>query len=302
MSETRAHETCAISAIVTAYQRPERTIATLRRLAACNPAPSEILVHVDANQRACAAAVAAALPHLRILVSETCVGPGGGRNKLIGAAQNALVASFDDDSYPYDADFFARAMRLAALFPAAALIGASIFHHGETVPADCQSAAPTASFGAGGALFRKADFLAAGGYVPLAVAYGMEEEDLALRLFDAGKTLLASPWLRVFHDTDLSHHASARVTAGSVTNLALLTWLRYPPAYWPYGALQTLNRIVWCARAGRYAGLLSGIAAIPGQLWAYRRARKPVSLQAMRGRRTARASGATQSFSAGGLA
>ena len=148
----------------------------------------------------------------------------------------------------------------------------------------------SASFAAGGVVLCRSDFLAVGGFVPLAVAYGMEEEDLSLRLINRGKTVLTSPWLRIFHDTDLSHHRAARVTSGSIANLALLAWLRYPLAYWPYGGLQVLNRVVWCLRVGRIAGIVQGLASIPAHVGRHRHLRQPVSRQTMRLRFAARAS------------
>lgn len=277
-----------ITAIVTAYQRIEQTLDALRRIEACRPRPDEILIHVDGNEVACADAVRKAFPHLTVLASERSVGPGGGRNKLVARARNELIASFDDDSHPVDTDFFARAKTLAEKYPDAALYAASIFHKNEALPHDLMSVSRTPSFIACGVVFRRSEFLAAGGFVPLVVAYGMEEEDLALRLFDRGQTLLHSPWLRVFHDTDLSHHSSARITSGVIANLALLAWLRYPVSYWPYGALQVANRVVWCVRVGRRAGILRGLAAIPGHLAQHRRFRKPVSKKAMRQRILAR--------------
>ncbi|PWB83568.1 MAG: family 2 glycosyl transferase [Methylocystaceae bacterium] len=277
-----------VTAIVTAYQRIEQTLDTLRRIEACRPRPDEILVHVDGNEVVCADAVRAAFAHLTVIVSETSVGPGGGRNKLVAAARNKLIASFDDDSYPIDTDFFDRARTLAETFPDAALFAASIFHKNEARPEDMKVASHTASFGAGGVVFRRSEFLAAGGFVPLVVAYGMEEEDLALRLLNRGRTLLRSPWLRVFHDTDLSHHSSARITSGVIANLALLAWLRYPVSYWPYGVLQVANRVVWCIRVGRRTGILTGLAAIPPHLARHRSLRNPVSKEAMRQRVLAR--------------
>ena len=118
--------------------------------------------------------------------------------------------------------------------------------------------------------------------MPLVVAYGMEEEDLALRLLDRGRTLLHCPCLRVFHDTDRSHHNSALITSGTIANIALLAWLRYPARYWPYGVLQVANRCIWCMRVGRRRGIISGLTQIPGHLWKHRHLRAPVSPQAMR--------------------
>jgi len=109
----------------------------------------------------------------------------------------------------------------------------------------------------------------------------MEEVDLGLRLTDAQRPIYVCHWLRVLHDTDLAHHASARVTSGSIANIALLVFLRYPPAYWPYGVLQLANRIVWLVRARRFAGIASGLARIPRHLWQHRALRRPVSREGL---------------------
>jgi hypothetical protein len=207
---------------------------------------------------------------------------------LVTTARNELIASFDDDSYPSDVDFFERARMVAASFPKVALFAANIYHRGDAPPADTKAIALTPSFGAGAVLFRRSKFIAAGGFVPLVVAYGMEEEDLALRLFDGGETLLRCPWLRVYHDTDLSHHCAAPITAAAIANIALLAWLRYPPTYWPYGVLQVANRVVWSLRVGRRAGVFSGLASIVGHLTKHRHLRRPVSAEAILRRRRSR--------------
>ncbi|HEU0252281.1 MAG TPA: glycosyltransferase, partial [Pyrinomonadaceae bacterium] len=111
-----------ISAIVTAYERVEQTLATLKVIHSCQPSPDEVLVHVDANQVECERAVREAFPNVRIMLSSDRVGPGGGRNKLVEAAQFELVASFDDDSYPIDSDYFSRASELCERFPEASVI------------------------------------------------------------------------------------------------------------------------------------------------------------------------------------
>ena len=51
-------------------------------------------------------------------------GPGGGRNRLIREAACPLVASFDDDSWPLDADYFDVVAELFAAHPEAAVISA----------------------------------------------------------------------------------------------------------------------------------------------------------------------------------
>lgn len=271
-----------ITAIVTAYERIDQTLATLRIIQSCVPAPDEVLVHVDANQLECERSIRTAYPTVRILCSHDRVGPGGGRNKLLNAAQFEFVASFDDDSYPLDSDYFARALRLVEKFPEAAVICAALYHVGESIGLDDRSAQWTADFSGGACIFRRQAFRDAGGYVPLPVAYGMEEVDLAIRLHSQGRKILTTPWLRVFHNTDLNRHSDPRVTAGSIANLALLAYLRYPVSLWVVGLGQCANRLVWLLRHGRRRGIWRGLTMIPAHLWANHRYRVPVSKQAVR--------------------
>jgi GT2 family glycosyltransferase len=271
-----------ISAIVTAYERIEQTLATLRVIQSCVPAPDEILVHVDGDQVACENAIREAFPGVRIIRSQEHVGPGGGRNKLVEAAQFEFVASFDDDSYPIDSDYFARALRVFGKFPEASLICAALYHAGESIGLDDRSAHWTADFSGGACIFQREAFLDAGGYVPLPVAYGMEEVDLAIRLHSQGGKMLTTPWLRVFHNTDLRRHGDPRVTAGSIANLALLAYLRYPVSLWAIGVGQCANRLLWLLRHGRWRGILRGVTMIPRHVFENHRYRAPVSRQVVR--------------------
>jgi len=271
-----------ISAIVTAYERIDQSLATLRVIQSCVPKPDEILVHVDANQVKCEQAIRIAFPDVRILRSTDQVGPGGSRNKLLKAAQFEFVASFDDDSYPIDSDYFDRALTLFERCPDASVICAALYHTGESIGLDDRRAQWTADFSGGACIFRRSAFLEAGGYVPLPIAYGMEEVDLAIRLHSRGGRILSTPWLRVFHNTDLKRHGDPRVTAGSIANLALLAYLRYPVSLWVVGAGQCANRLLWLLRNGRRRGIWKGVTMIPAHLWANHRYRLPVNKKAVR--------------------
>jgi len=271
-----------ISAIVTAYDRIEQTLATLGVIYNCRPEPDEVLVHVDANQTECEQAIRNAFPAVRILRSNDQVGPGGGRNKLLNAARFEFVASFDDDSCPIDSHYFERALKLYDQFPEASVICAALYHLGEAIGLDDRHAEWTADFSGGACIFRRAAFLEAGGFVPLPVAYGMEEVDLAIRLHSQGGKILTTRWLRVFHNTDLKRHSDPTVTAGSIANLALLAYLRYPVSLWAIGAGQCLNRLLWLLRHGRHRGIFRGVAMIPAHLRENRRYRSPVSKGAVR--------------------
>lgn len=271
-----------LSAIVTAYNRIDQTIATIERILGCSPPPVEVLVHVDGGRQDCANAIRAAFPNIQVVVSSDNIGPGGGRNKLIAAASQPIVASFDDDSFPLDGDYFQNIDHLFAEFSDAAVVCARVFERGQPVsPPDLQLSWRS-DFSGGGCAYRRDAFLSTDGYVPLPLAYGMEEVDLAMRFASNGRMILFAPRLRVFHDSDLSRHASSSITAASLANLALLAFLRYPPILWPVGLIQLFNRVVWLIRNGRLSGLGAGLVTIPGHCWAHRQYRRPLSIRAVR--------------------
>ena len=271
-----------VSAIITACRRLDQTLDTLRTIEGCRPPPAEILVHVDGNQAGLAEAIRRGHPAVRVMANDDTIGPGGGRNAMIAAATGEIVASFDDDSYPIDTDYFARVAEIFARVPGASVVGAHVYHRHQTVAPDAKTAEWVADFSGGGCAYRRADFLVTGGYVPLETAYGMEEVDLALRLHAQGRRVLQSRWLRVFHDTDLVRHAEPGVTAASVANIALLTFLRYPVTMWLVGAGQWLNRIQWLLGHGRRRGVVRGIASIPSTLRRHASARRLVAGAAVR--------------------
>ena len=271
-----------ITAMVAAFRRIDSVLEALARITACEPAPGEVIVHVDAAERATAAAVAAAFPDARIIVSASAVGPGGGRNHMVEAATNAIVASFDDDSYPLDRDYFARLGRVFEQYPDAWVVDARVFHrHQRLVPAS-DGAAWVADFTGCGCAYRRSRYLQVGGYVPLSTAYGMEEVDFSLRRHALGGRVLKSERLRVYHDTDLSHHAQPLVTSASIVNLALLTYLRYPVSMWLVGAGQCANRIQWLLRHGRRRGVGNGLLGILPAILRHRARRTPLPRQTVR--------------------
>jgi GT2 family glycosyltransferase len=266
-----------ISVVIPTYGRHLQLGAAIKRMLECTPPPAEIIVHIDAGDFVTEAWLRSAFPGVRVLRSDNRMGPGGGRNKLVAAACHDIVASFDDDSYPLDRDYFARLCEVFSRRPDAAVVASQITHRGEPVPDAKAAICPAVQFVGCGVAYRRTDFLECEGYLPIAIAYGMEEVDLGIRLTSRSKNIYFTPWLRVFHDTDLSHHASADITAASIANLALLTYLRYPPRYWPYGGMQVLNRVLWLVKTGRLQGIVLGLLAIPGHLWRHKELRDPVS-------------------------
>ncbi|HWI19735.1 MAG TPA: glycosyltransferase [Vicinamibacterales bacterium] len=265
-----------VTAIVTAYRRREATLRTLDTIAGCMPPPAELIVHVDGGGDELAALVHAHVPSAKVIVSAGHVGPGGARNLMVKAATQPLIASFDDDSYPMDPDFFQRVTALFEKFPDAWVLAGRVFHVHQAIAPALAEGEWAADFSGGGCAYRRERYLEVGGYVPLPDAYNMEEVDFAIRLHARGGKILGTPWLRVFHDTDLARHSDPEVTSASIANLALLAFLRYPVHLWSIGAGQCANRIQWLLRHGRRRGILAGLAAIPSRLWRHRHERQPV--------------------------
>ncbi len=271
-----------VTAIVTAFQRRDATAHTLKTIEACVPPPAEVIVHVDGGGSVLADMVREQHPRVKILVSQEHVGPGGARNLMVAAATQPFIASFDDDSYPMDADFFQRVSDLFAGSPDAWVLAGRVFHVHQVIEPPRAEGEWAADFSGGGCAYRRERYLEVGGYVPLTEAYNMEEVDFALRLHARGGKVLGTPWLRVFHDTDLARHSDPDVTAASIANLALLAFLRYPVLLWTIGVGQCLNRIQWLIRNGRQRGVIAGLALIPARLWRHRGHRNPLPASVVR--------------------
>lgn len=222
--------------------------------------------------------IARQFPDVRILTSPVRLGPGGGRNRCLQSCTSPYAVGFDDDSYPVDVDFFAGVAKLFADYPHAAIFGASIWQRGEAAKPRTGELRRCVSYVGCGYAIRLAAFREIRGYLPRPVPYGMEETDVSLQLYAAGWTIFESGDLRVFHDTTLSHHGSAEITAGIVTNIALFAFLNYPVVLWAWGLLQIANFLGYCIRVGRIKGLMTGLLEIPGDCYRNRRYRRPFGL------------------------
>lgn len=277
--------------VIPTWRRPEQLGQVLELLLNCTPPPDEILVHVDAGDTETVPMLEARFKHQvtwhRSLVRQ---GPGGGRNLLIQQARFPLVASFDDDSWPLDQDFFQTAAELMRRHPKAAVLSGQVTMRGQVAAEITDAIAEVSCYESGACVIRREAFLQTGMYLPLRYAYGMEEADVALQLLDAGWAILKTHKLRVYHDSDLNHHAGPAINAAHITNTALLTFLRYPISSWPLGAAQVANRIRFALRVGRRRGVLAGVLGIPGVIRRHWQARKPVRIATIkRSRRLARA-------------
>jgi len=263
------------------WARGERILHAIDRILACDPRPAEIVVHVDAGDGSLESLLAARFPAVRVLVSDHRVGPGGGRHRCLLTAREPIFASFDDDSWPVDADFFAEVVRLFAASKEISLCAATIVHPWETMSPRADDLESVVEFTGCGWAVRRDEYLRCPGFVDRPLAYGIEESDLGLQLFVRGSGIVRSRSLRVFHDTQLTHHRRPEQAAASIQNVALLAWLRYPMALAPRAILQVLNMIADQARRGRWRGIPVGVLGIVPLLWRWRNARQPIPARAV---------------------
>lgn len=265
--------TVPISVIIPAWRRVGALRKTLGVIHACDPAPSEILVHADSGEPTILRMVQEEFPEVVVLSSTDLLGPGGARNRLIAAAKHELVANFDDDSFPRHTDYFARVMMLAKCFPDAAMFSAASQEKEWRKAAFLKTAVPSGC----GCVFRKSWFAQTTGFVPLPIAYGMEEVDIGLQLHALGGVIVHDPFLRVLHDHPSASTMDAGINAQVMANTALLPFLRYPWWLWPAGIWQVARRVLHCLLHGWTPGLAQGLRMIPSFLTDHRQQRQPVS-------------------------
>ncbi len=264
---------CAVTAIVPACRRLEPLLTTLRRIQDCDPVPNEIVVHVDGDDEKIVAAVRGFNAGIRILTSGALLGPGGSRNRLVEAAKHELVANFDDDSFPEQPDYFARVQMLAERFPEAAMFSAAS-HAKEWESLQFQQIALPSGCGS---VFRKSWFQRIRGFVPLPIAYNMEEVDIGLQLHAVNGMIVHDPLLRVVHDRVPDTEINADMNAQILANTALFPFLRFPIWFWPLGVWSVCRRLQWMIAQGWTKGLRHGLQMIPGRMQQYKTYRRAVS-------------------------
>jgi len=270
-----------VAALVTAFERPAQTLETISRILSCQPAPAELLVHVDGGNEDLASLVRNRFPMARVFVSADNIGVGASRNVLLREALCDLCASFDDESYPLSADYFARVAAAFAEFKGAWIVAGRLRDRRDIDLSPAPWPARVGTFSGGACAYRNSLAARAGGYVPVLVAYGMEELDLSIRVHALGGEVIYVPDLVVFHDSDLSHRATTGIDAGTLTNIGLHCFLRYPVLLWPIGLYQVMNRMRWAFAAGRIRGVLKGLLDMPGAFWRFRHYRQPLPMRAV---------------------
>lgn len=274
-------ELAPITVGIPTYARGDCVLTPIEHILACDPVPAEIIVHVDVSDGQLETRIRERFPSVKILSSPNRIGPGGGRDRCLRAATQPFFASFDDDSWPVDTNFFACVVSHFEKSPNAGCLAAVIYHRTQPCPELSEKSERTSSFTGCGEAMRVDAYRQGSGYIDRSVPYGIEEIDVSMQLHANGWQILECHDLRVFHDTVLTHHFRAEITRGTIENAALLAWLRYPILAWPYALLQFANVVRFMTFECRFDGILQGILGAPLAIWEYRRLRRPLSLQSV---------------------
>jgi GT2 family glycosyltransferase len=274
--------TAPITVIIPTYNRGMKVFCTLEKTRLCDPAPAAIIIHIDQNDGRLEAELKKRYPEVDILTSAVRRGPGGGRHRCLLACKTPFAVSFDDDSYPVDTDFFASVEKLFSLHTKAAIMGAAIWHRNESEKSRSDVVVRAPSYIGCGYAIRLDAYRSIRGHLSRPIPYGMEETDLSLQLFSAGWHIYEAGALRVLHDTDLSHHSTKEITAGTITNTGLFAFLHYPFFAWGWGLAQVLNMVFRSLQKRRFSGICMGLVRIPVECFRNRRYRNPMDWQLLK--------------------
>lgn len=222
-----------ISVGIPCFQGGGRLLRTLELICRCEPLPAEILIHCDGGWRLDEVQFDSLRVPVRLLFSEKSLGPGGGRDACIRAASHDLVASFDDDSWPLDTEYFAQAKMIMDAMPQVAILSPEVYLKEKPVMPQRNELSTAKYYQGSASIHRRSHYLAVRGFVPVPLAYGVEETDLSLQTHAAGFQILETPWLRAWHDRPLADNAHQ--TIPWIKNEVLLAYLRYPLIAQPWG-------------------------------------------------------------------
>jgi len=256
-----------VSIIMVTRNRPQSLEHCLARTRAVLPPEIRIIVFDDASTDADRVrAIIEAHPNTLCLLSETCVGPGEGRNRCVRAAATPFCFSMDDDCYldsipdlsrwladrPEDRDIAAVGFRYCNL-PAGDMAPAS------SVPGEASG------FLGGASLLRRAAMLRMGGYLDW-LGFAREDTELALRLRRLGYRIWYDPSVVVQHARSDEGRDWYWGSFYYVRNTLLINAIhggRFTGV--PLGIAKALRLGLFCAdrRNATWAGIWAGLRLLP---------------------------------------
>lgn len=258
MSQISETKRVPVSVAIPAYGNADSLREALCRVCGCVPLPQEILIHADGGWHVPPEAYQGLPVHVRVISSMEIVGPGGGRHRLFHEAACEIIASFADDSWPIDRDYFAQTVAVMAAFPQVAVMSPAVYLREKPVLASMFEASLVSTFDNSASITRRSMYLSLPGYVPVPAAHGVEECDLSLQIHAAGFEILACPWMRAWHDRAYADRTSHVLSL--IRNEVLLAYLRFPFIAQPWGWGRALRHVVRHRKDFSYRVFLTELA------------------------------------------
>lgn len=276
-----------VSVIITTCNRASELQAALESVRRQSYRPMEIIVMDDASNDDTTELIKSRFAEVRLIRNSTPVGLILARNRLMREARGDYIFSLDDDSYFMSEDAISSAVNTfqsftdigALSFRIICPANESVCQQPDSLPARYLVAAYV---GCGHALRR--DLLSRVGLYPTCFTrYGEEENDLSLRIMDAGYWVVRLRDVVVRHEYSFQNRDEAMTTYWGMQNGISIVLMRYP---WylvaPFCVQKLASYLLFTLRKGwvrtYFAALLSLAKRLPGIL----SERRPVSLRAIK--------------------
>lgn len=204
---------------------------TLKRLRRLEPLPVQIFVCADGCTDGTAEMVKADHPEVQLLVHKQGQGSIPARDKMVRLAETDWVLSLDDDSYPLDDSFFAKAEEVIRRRPEVAVFTFPEQRDGEVYPSETKTPAvpghAVSAYPNCAALMNRQEYLDSGGY-PTFFVHAYEEPDYALQVYSRGKLVWFEPSLIVRHHLSAKNRSNLKTHHFNARNELWSVWLRCP--------------------------------------------------------------------------
>lgn len=260
----------------------ERTLGILRRQTYL---PLEVIVVDDASDHSLEALVRRVWPGALFWRKEKNAGQCLCRNEAFEVANGSYLLSLDDDSCFTQATDLERAVSCMESRPEVGVLTFYTFHGLELPPSMPKSISAERfmhTFLAGASMVRRAVIAHTGGYL---TSFGNEgeEEELSLRILDAGWGILFFPGILIHHRVSPLSRNSERTWERGLRNKLWLILLHMPRRRVPVELCWKLGVGLWDAfRLRRFRRFFRSVGQFLTGMPAILRIRKPISALTLR--------------------
>lgn len=204
------------------------------------------------------------------------------RNKMMLEAPEDYYVSLDDDAWFLEGDEIALAVEYLEANPTVAAVAYDILSPDRPQQQPRGQRRFVASFIGCGHVLRLSAVRDAVGYTRFPGGYGVEEQDLCLRLLDSGHHIVEMRGVHVWHDKSMVARDEGRQYRSLLCNDLSLTVMRFPTRLLPLAlAWKLVSHMAFAVRrglVGAYFGGLRDMAKAWAGAWAARRPVRSASI------------------------